>query len=183
MTAKLKRVSDEVYIADDTIVRLGPGEMAFLKKQALSNERGRARICAHRTTDDPLHEMLLAISAASYIHPHKHSGKSESFLVLEGAVDVVVFEDSGEIAEIVELGDPSTGKSFYYRLADSVYHTLLIHGDLLILHEVTNGPFRRDEATFADFAPPESEQADASRYMVELKRVVAARLGRREPPN
>lgn len=175
MMARLQKVSDEVYIASDQIVRLGIAEVAFLREQALANERGRARICAHRTSDDPLHEMLIAIAASSYIHPHRHTGKSESFHVVEGAVDVVVFDEAGEIADVVELGDASTGKSFYYRLADSLFHTLLIHGDVLILHEVTNGPFRRDEATFADFAPAESDRAAARRYLRELRLTVAAR--------
>lgn len=174
MTGRLEKVNDEVYIASDQIVRLGGEEIAFLRRQALSNQRGRARICAHRTSDDPLHEMLIAISAASYIQPHKHTGKSESFHIVEGAVDVVVFDEAGGIVDVVELGDPTTGKNFYYRLTDSLFHTLLIHGDVLIMHEVTNGPFRRDEATFANFAPPEAATADAHQYKRDLRRIVAA---------
>jgi cupin fold WbuC family metalloprotein len=84
-----------VFIALDRIVKVGQEELAFLKQQAAGNLRKRARICAHKTNDDALHEMLIAISAKSYIHPHKHLGKSESFHIIDGLVDVVVFDDQG----------------------------------------------------------------------------------------
>ena len=68
----LCKVNEEVFIAVDPIVRFGDEEIAFLKQRAQANARKRARICAHKTNDDALHEMVIAISAASYIHPHKH---------------------------------------------------------------------------------------------------------------
>jgi cupin fold WbuC family metalloprotein len=100
----LRKVNDEVFIAPDSIVKVGQEKLAFLKREAATNHRKRARICAHKTNDDAIHEMLIAISAKSYIHPHKHLGKSESFHIVDGIVDVVVFDDEGEIVEIIELG-------------------------------------------------------------------------------
>jgi cupin fold WbuC family metalloprotein len=161
----LRKINDEVFVAEDAIVKVGREELAFLKSQARANSRKRARICAHRSNDDALHEMLIAISADSYIHPHKHLGKSESFHIVEGVVDVVVFDDYGEIVEIIELGDTASGRNFFYRLSDSAFHTLLIRTDYLVVHEVTNGPFLRDRTVLADFAPPESEPSRAAQYM------------------
>ena len=97
MTAALRKINNEVFVADEAIVRLGAGQISFLKQQALSSNRKRARICTHRSNDDALHEMLIAISANSYIHPHKHTSKVESFHIIEGLVDVVVFDDAGAI--------------------------------------------------------------------------------------
>ncbi|MGH8510092.1 MAG: WbuC family cupin fold metalloprotein [Gammaproteobacteria bacterium] len=164
----LRKVNDEVFIALDPIVKVGRNELAFLKEQALANGRKRARICAHQTNEDALHEMVIAISAASYIHPHKHLGKSESFHIVEGEVDVVVFDDEGGIVDIIELGDPLTGHNFYYRLSESAFHTLLIHTDFLVVHEVTNGPFLREKTVLASFAPPEEQPADAKAYVQQV---------------
>ena len=175
----LRRVNDEVFIALDSIVKIGQDELAFLKLQAANNQRKRARICAHKTNDDVLHEMLIAISAKSYIHPHKHLGKSESFHIVDGIVDVVVFDDLGEIIEIVELGDARSGRNFYYRLSESVFHTLLIRSDFLIVHEVTNGPFCRERSVFADFAPLEENAAEVEVFMSNIAKRTTAFLGQR----
>jgi cupin fold WbuC family metalloprotein len=161
----LRKVNDEVFIALDPVVQIGGEEVAFLKRQAQANPRKRARICAHKTNEDPLHEMVIAIAAGSYIHPHRHHGKSESFHIVEGEVDIVVFDAAGTIVDIVDLGIPGSGRRFYYRLSDSAFHTLLLRTDFLVVHEVTNGPFLRDKTVLAPFAPPESEPGAARDYM------------------
>jgi cupin fold WbuC family metalloprotein len=175
MTAALRKINNEVFVADESIVRIGAEQIIFLKQQALSSNRKRARICTHRSNDDALHEMLIAISASSYIHPHKHTSKVESFHIIEGLVDVVVFDDDGAIIDVVEMGDVSTGKNFYYRLSDGLFHTLLIHSDFLVVHEVTNGPFVANETILASFAPPESSYEEALAYIANLGVTVTAR--------
>ena len=170
---KLHKVNDEVFVAEDSIVRLGDDEIAFLKRQARSNPRKRARICAHRTNADALHEMVIAIAATSYIHPHRHIGKSESFHIIEGLVDVAVFNDAGSVIDVIELGEPGSGRNFYYRLSESAYHTLLIRSDVLVVHEVTNGPFDPERSVLAPFAPREDDSANAQAYMKNVAEQVA----------
>lgn len=165
---KLRKINDEVFVAEEQIVRLSKQEIAFLKRQAESNARQRARICAHKTSEDTLHEMVIAMTAQSYIHPHKHLGKSESFHIVEGEVDVVMLDDRGDIVEIIDLGEAESGRNFYYRLSNNAFHTLLIRTDFLVVHEVTNGPFVRDKTALAPFAPSEERLAEARAYMQEL---------------
>lgn len=177
----LRRINDEVFVALDPVVRFGAEEVALLKQAALASPRGRARICAHRSAEDALHEMLIALSAASYIRPHKHLGKSESFHIVEGEVDVAVFDDAGAIVEVIALGAPGSGRQFYYRLSESVFHTLVIRTDLLVLHEVTNGPFRREHTVLAPFAPSEEQREKAREYMARVARQVDTFLSIRAP--
>ena len=168
----LRKINDEVFVAEAPIAKIGPSEIAFIKSQADRNERKRARICVHKKSEDPLHEMMIAISAKSYIHPHKHLGKSESFHIIEGKVDVVVFDDDGGVAEVIKLGDPTTGRDFYYRLDQNLFHTLLIKSDFLVVHEVTNGPFLRDKTAQATWAPTEGDTAETANYMEHLWQLV-----------
>lgn len=171
---ELDRVNDEIFVARGTVVSLGAAESSFLKQQALSNPRRRARICVHRANEDPLHEMLIAIAPGSYIHPHKHLAKSESFHIVEGLVDVIIFDDSGSVTKIIKLGEPGSGRGFYYRLSESRFHTLRILSEILIMHEVTNGPFDKSQTVLAAFAPSEMD-ADATRnYMTRLSNEVDA---------
>lgn len=164
----LEKLSDEIFVAREPIVFIGDEEIAFLKERAGVSDRQRARICAHKTPDDPLHEMFIALTSRSYVRPHRHRAKSESFHVVEGQVDVVLLDDAGDISGVIELGAAGTGRSRYYRLDESRFHTLLIRSDHLVLHEVTNGPFDRRLTEFAPFAPDESDHAAAQAYRARI---------------
>jgi cupin fold WbuC family metalloprotein len=167
---KLRKLNEEVFVADEPIVRLGPAEIAFVKERALASPRRRARICAHPGPEDRLHEMLIAISGDSYIHPHRHFDKAESFHIVEGNVDVVMLDASGEIDEVIPLGEPGSGRALYYRVSTPLFHTLLIRSPLLVVHEVTSGPFERAQSENAAFAPPEGDREATGRYMADLDR-------------
>ncbi len=171
-TPDFRKINDEVFIAQGSIVKIGPSEVAFIKAQAAANDRRRARICAHKSNDDKLHEMIIAISMQSYIHPHKHPGKSESFHIVEGAVDIVVFDDDGVVTEAIELGDPTTGRFFFYRLEKNAYHTLLLKTEFLVVHEITNGPFVFEKTLLAPWAPNEGRIAETNQYMKSVADLV-----------
>ena len=109
---RMKQISNEVAIADEPIVKIGPSDLETLKQSLAQSSLGRSRICAHKQATDTLHEMLIALAQKSYIRPHKHFGKSESFHVIEGELDVVLFSDSGEITDVIPLGELSTGRLF-----------------------------------------------------------------------
>ena len=154
---QLNRINNEVFVAKENIVVLGDEEIAFVRQQALSSPRRRARICAHRHSEDLLHEMFIALSNQTYIQPHRHRQKSESFHIIEGEVDVVLFEDDGSVHDVVRLGSFGSGRACFYRLDSLRYHTLVIRSELLVMHEVTNGPFDRRLTEYAPFAPGEED--------------------------
>lgn len=157
---RLIKKTAEVYVAPGPIISIGAEEIDFLSREVAGSPRGRVRINIHPDSSDRLHEMIIAIRCDSYIRPHKHPDKSEAFHVVHGVVDIVVFEDDGSIHSIVPLASSSPGKAFYYRMSKPYFHTLLIRSDVLIVHEITNGPFVRDGTVFGAFAP--SEDAEAS---------------------
>jgi len=167
---ELEKISEEVFVAEAPIVRFGSEELVFVKCQALGSPRRRARICAHKSGEDALHEMLIALSSEGYIRPHKHLHKSESFHVVEGEADVVVFTGTGEISEVIQMGALGSSKAFYYRLPAGYYHTVIVRTHLLVLHEVTNGPFHLEDTVQAPFAPFETEREAALEYILTLSR-------------
>lgn len=169
MTLPLTTISDEVFVATDEVVRLDAQAIELVRDRASKNARGRARICMHKDSAESLHEMLIAITSASYIRPHRHHGKPESFHLVEGAVDVVLLHDDGEIAEVVPLG---SGANFYYRLDTPRYHTLVLRTDVVILHEITLGPFVPGAGDAAPFAPAEGDPA-----VGEYRDALARRVG------
>lgn len=170
---RLKRVSDEVFVADEPVVKLDAQDVDWLRQQLASAPRHRVRICAHQDSADRLHEMLIALGQETYIRPHKHPNKSESFHLVEGLVDILIFDEQGKVLEVVKMGAPSSGRKFYYRLPPGVYHTLLIHAAPVIFHETTNGPFNRADTIFAPWSPAEQETVSGRKFIEQKAREFA----------
>jgi cupin fold WbuC family metalloprotein len=163
-----RRVNDEVYVADEPIVKVTRHDVDWLKGLAAGTRKRRVRLCAHKNTQDTLHEMLIVLDGATYVRPHRHRGKSESFHVVEGRLSVVVFDEAGGIREAIRLGEYASGRQFYYRLAEPAYHTVLIESVSAVIHETTNGPFDRAETEFAPWSPPEEDAEAGRRYLLAL---------------
>jgi cupin fold WbuC family metalloprotein len=167
--ARARAESAEVRYATDPIVVVDDDDVVALKRGAEENARRRIRLCAHQSVDDRVHEMLIVHSRDTYVRPHKHIGKSESFHVVEGDVDVVVFDDDGGVHEVIRMGAFASGRPFYYRIAGPLFHTLLIRSDVLVFHETTSGPFRRADTLFAPWAPEDGDSAAVRQYIAELE--------------
>jgi cupin fold WbuC family metalloprotein len=173
------RISDEVLVASDRIVKVAREDLAPLKGVARRAPRRRSRLCAHKSAQNPLHEMLIVLDRDTYVCPHRHPGKSESFHVVEGALTVVVFAEDGRVEDVIPMGDYHSGRTFYYRLEESAYHTVLLESDLAVVHETTNGPFAPGQTEFAPWAPPEADEGRGRAYLRDLARGVCP-PGRRE---
>jgi cupin fold WbuC family metalloprotein len=167
-----RKENEEVFYTQSDLTTVGPAEILLIKEQALLSPRKRARLCLHRAPEDPLHEMLIVHTCDTYVRPHKHRNKSESFHIIEGAAAVILFNDNGKPGKIISMGDHASGRVFYYRLAESVYHTLVIISDVLIFHESTNGPFRREETLFAPWSPDGSDPCAAKEYQDYLTSLI-----------
>ena len=164
--------SDEVFVATGGIVRVTAADVAAVKAKGTTNARKRARLCAHPGPEDKLHEMLIVLDRGTYIRPHRHGAKAESFHIIEGELDVVIFHDDGTVRDVVRMGPYSSGKAFYYRIMEPSYHSVLIHTPYALFHETTNGPFNRGDTEFAPWSPAEGDAAVP--YFVEKLRGLVA---------
>ena len=173
---RIRKLNDEVLYTEDHVVQVMSSDIQWLKNKAEGNLRKRSRLCTHRTVADLLHEMLIVHARDTYVRPHKHLGKSESVHVIEGMVDVVLFDEKGIIREVVRMGEYSSGRTFYYRVSDPFYHTLLIRSEVLVFHESTMGPFDRADTIFADWAPEETDRNACTAFIRELSSKVEAFL-------
>ena len=164
---KLTRESEEVLYSAESIVVVDNQDIEDLKQAAMRNRRKRIRLCTHPSVEDPLHEMIIVHHLGCYVRPHRHAGKSESYHIVEGNVDIVLFEDTGVLLKIIHLG---TGSEFvtYYRLNEPVFHTVIHRSEVVVFHETTNGPFRRSDTEFADWAPEESDSAEVATFLSEI---------------
>jgi cupin fold WbuC family metalloprotein len=166
--------SPEVFLAEGPIATIGSDDIEVLRQAIRKTPKRRVRINAHPASTDELHEMIIAIEPGSYIRPHKHPGKSEAFHIIEGQVDIVVFSEEGNIERIVSLAAKGDRHPFYYRMSIAHFHTLIIRSDLLVVHEITNGPFLPTGTVYAAFAPEEDDVDRATAFQDNLIERVAA---------
>jgi len=167
---KYRQQNAEVLYSKDSLTTADKSDIEHFKQLSSHNPRKRIRLCAHLDQDDLLHEMLIVHENNTYVRPHKHPGKSESTHIIEGLVDVVLFDDEGRIESVISMGDYATGKVFYYRMATPTFHTLIIRSEVLIFHETTNGPFDRSDTIFAPWAPEDADVDAVVSFMSDLDR-------------
>ncbi|OGS40849.1 MAG: hypothetical protein A3J82_09320 [Elusimicrobia bacterium RIFOXYA2_FULL_69_6] len=165
---RTRSVTSEVLYADEPVVRIRRDDLAPLIPAAAGNPPRRMRLCAHRSVSDALHEMFIVLAKDAYIRPHKHLQKSESFHVVEGRAEIVLFEEDGSLRQVIAMGDYSSGLCFYYRLADPCYHGLVVRSDAFVFHETTGGPLDPAQTVFAPWAPPEDALPLRAAYMARL---------------
>ncbi len=159
---KLKKVNEEVFYADSEIITLNKETISDLEKLAQQTTRKRSRICTHKDSQDILQEMFIIHYKETYVRPHYHSTKTESFHVISGEADVLLFDSEGKLQERIALGEFQSGKSFYYRIGPNTIHCLIIKSDVFVFHESTLGPFNREETHFPDWAPSEEQNPEAA---------------------
>jgi len=170
---KMKRTGEEVFVADQPVVSIGSKEIEFLKQTVHTTARKRVRLCAHRELENTLHEMFVVYMDMTYVKPNKHLGKDESLHILEGEADFIFFDEKGKIIEIVPLGAAGTGRQFYIRVPASVYHTIIMRSERLVIHEATPGPFRREDTVWAPWAPEETNLPAVANFMDHLRNAAA----------
>jgi cupin fold WbuC family metalloprotein len=139
-----------------------------LLKLAKINSKRRARINAHPSNDSNVHEMIIAFLKDSYVPPHRHQNKTESFHVIKGELDVVFFNEKGEINNRIELSDYSSGAPFYFRSNNKNWHTVIIKSDYAIIHETTKGPFNPSQTEYASWAPTYNDSKEVKIFMNSL---------------
>ena len=175
MNDKYRSLNPEVLYSVVPITTTDRSDIDVFKQLSSGNPRKRVRLCTHASPEDRLHEMLIVHERNAYVRPHKHPGKTESTHIIEGLVDVVVFDDEGRIERVIRMGDYANGGIFFYRMASPVFHTLIIRSDFLVFHETTNGPFDREDTVFAPWAPEAGDMNSVSIFMADLDEKVRQR--------
>ena len=153
---------------------LGKDEIDNLKEKTKNSPRNRFRICLH---NDPIHltqEMIMCFYGFSYFQPHKHEKhKSESYHMIEGALDLYLLDDNGKIINVIKLAssdnDYNEKRQKIYRLSSPIYHLMIPLTKWTIFHEISTGPYEKNNATYAPFAPTDNAEKDEiKRYLNKL---------------
>jgi len=167
------RQNDEVFYTALALTRIDAGDIDWLKQRAAETPRRRARICTHPDADARLHEMLIVHACDTYVPPHRHVGRSESYHMIEGQMRIVLFEDDGEIRDHVAMSVSCGTGALYYRLSESRFHSMLLDSDWVVFHEVTSGPFDPATTIIPDWAPDSADTAAQRDFIARMRSTIA----------
>jgi cupin fold WbuC family metalloprotein len=148
-------------------VRLISGALfETLARSAAASPRRRINHNFHSGPADNPHRFLNVLLQGTYIQPHRHSNppKSETFLVLEGTADVILFDDAGAVTSRYRLGGDSVeGRLWGIDIPAGTWHTILPRTARAVCFEVKPGPWEpSNDKEFATWAPSENEPSSAA---------------------
>lgn len=127
---------------------------------ALKSPRLRKNYNLHRSDSSRCHRLLNAIEPASYIRPHRHldQEKDEAFILMNGSLGVIIFDDDGRVVDKVLLSH-STG-NLAVDIPHGVFHTAVSLEPGTVFYEAKAGPYLPlVDGEKAEWAPEESDPA------------------------
>jgi cupin fold WbuC family metalloprotein len=137
-------------------------------KTASGSERKRFNYNFHKTLDDTLHRMLNVLKLGTYVRPHKHQkpDKREAFIILEGKVAVLEFDDIGNLDQFTILDRKN--RVYGCEIAPGVWHSIICMEDNSVIYEIKDGPYLAStDKNFASWSPEEGSP-EAKEYLEKL---------------
>lgn len=142
--------------------------LSQLADKATNSVRKRANYNFHQSNDDLLQRMLNMIQPFSYVQPHKHQNpdKREAFIILQGRLLVVLFQNDGTIKQATIL---DRDKQVYgIEIPPHCYHTIVALQNNTCIYEVKDGPYDvSNDKQFAPWAPSENH-TNSTVYLKQL---------------
>lgn len=133
---------------------------------AEASPRLRMNYNFHSGPEDNPHRFLNVLVQGTYIRPHRHltPPKSESFLVLEGVAEVILFDDEGRVTARHRPGlESPEGRLWGIDIPPGVWHTILARTPRVVCYEVKPGPWQQgSDKEFANWAPAEDDPRAAA---------------------
>ena len=137
--------------------------------EAKQSQRHMARLLMHFDHEDPVQEMLIAMGRDCAVMPNRSPGRSESLQVVKGELLLIVFDDNGNVLKRIEMGPYGSDKTFLYRLSSTPWHTMIPLSNIVVVHEVIEGPFVNSSDPLPDWIPGDSESLKRSLKEIETQ--------------
>ena len=135
----------------------------FVKQSYNNTDNPKYRFCMHDSPKNALQEMFIVRRKGDYGRPDKNNYIQESHMIMSGEEAVVLFDENGEILNVIFLG----GKSdvLAYRINTPIYHMTVTLSDVAVDYEVKPGPFTEATNIFPYWAPIYEEKDKVNEFM------------------
>lgn len=155
-----------LHVNDDKALKIDKEYIAYLQVLAHKDSEKKCTMCLHNDIREHVHEMINVYPQGMYVRPHAHPFKTETKIMIEGKLLVVLFDNAGEIADrfIMEKNN-----IFTVRIDKGIIHTNIPLTDV-VFHEVISGPFiGEDDSVFPQWAPEADDLDSVQMIMNKMK--------------
>jgi cupin fold WbuC family metalloprotein len=139
-----------------------------LKEKALASPRLRTNFNFHSGNEDNPHRFLNVMARGTYVPPHRHLAppRFETFLILEGKVGLLLFDEKGRVtrAEVVG-GTERMGAD----IPPGAWHSVVVLTPFVVAFEIKPGPYVEVAKEIPDWARREGD-AGVGAYLESLLR-------------
>lgn len=138
--------------------------------QAKESPRLRMNYNLHASMDAPIHRLLNALEPETYLPPHRHGDKEETYLVLRGSLMAFFYDDAGNVTEKVRL-NPLEGK-YGLEIPPKTWHSIVVLESGTVIFEIKKGPYQPlPPEDLASWAPQASDKEGAKAFMKRMLEV------------
>lgn len=149
-------------------------KLAELRQVARTSPRKRTNYNLHRDLNESPSRFYNVMCYGSYFTPHRHFDppKSETFIIIDGEIAFIHFNEIGEFEEVYLLSSlrpehPKACQSL--DVPAGLWHGLCVLSKSAICFEVKPGPYSPlNDKEFATFAPKEGESG-CQAYLEQLE--------------
>jgi cupin fold WbuC family metalloprotein len=124
--------------------------------------------------EDPVHRLLNAVEPGTYIRPHRHlhPPKDETYVVVRGALGLVLFDAVGAVAAARRLS-AGAGGTFGVDIPAGVLHTVVALEAGTVFFEVKAGPYVPPSGDDVPTWAPAEGEPGAAAYEGSLRALFA----------
>lgn len=136
----------------------GSGEFANLQQAAAAAPRLRSHLNVHDALDAAVQRLFIATEPDTYMRPHRHpeAHKWEFFTVLQGAIDLLLFDDGGVLQRRIPMAPEGVRA---VEVPPGSWHAYLCRAPGSLALEVKQGAYTPTaEADFAPWSPAENSE-------------------------
>lgn len=146
------------YFCTNSLVQVNSKVIDKLKHLLQESVDPQVRFNLHDDPADTLHEMIIIQRKDCDCRPHKHVNKDESYQIIEGTLEVRVYDDSGKITSTVELSRSREDSVFMFRVKRDQWHCAMPKTDFVIFKESRPGPFEGSDSIEPDWSNSEQSR-------------------------
>jgi cupin fold WbuC family metalloprotein len=139
-----------------------------LTTAAKATERKRINLNIHESTEAAVQRLFLAVEPETYIRPHRHpqAHKWELFVVLDGEMDLLLFNDLGDIVNRIALSATTTRA---VEIPANTWHSYISKKSGTLALEIKEGAYLPSpEEDFLSMSPAENTD-EAAAYLQWMK--------------
>jgi len=135
-----------------------------LTENAASAERLRAHLNVHESLDARVQRLFIATEPDTYIRPHRHSEphKWELFTLLEGEMELLIFNDNGDITQRTRMARDGVRT---VEIPPNTWHSYVCLRSGTLALEIKEGPYVPSRPDELPAWSPAENSADCAAYL------------------